>query len=90
MILLIYFLGTSRSLAVRDGVRVYHYSWFHSMEDVVGLTCGRAGVLSVAYALGMRQMHRWVPGSRAGWVQKGFISLRQSACLGPVRVLGPT
>ncbi len=36
----------------------YHFSYWHSMEDVVGLSCTRAALLSAAYALGMHHMHR--------------------------------
>lgn len=36
----------------------YHFSYRRSVEDVVGLSLARAAVLSCAYAIGMRHMHR--------------------------------
>jgi hypothetical protein len=56
-VLLIYFLCTSRSLVIHESVAHYHFSYWHSLEDLVGLACGRAVLLAVVYAAGMQHMH---------------------------------
>ncbi|PNH07831.1 hypothetical protein TSOC_005683, partial [Tetrabaena socialis] len=53
-VLLIYFLATSRSLVIHH----HHFSFTRSLEDIVGLSCARAGILSIAYAIGQRSVHR--------------------------------
>ncbi|GLI60602.1 hypothetical protein VaNZ11_002775 [Volvox africanus] len=53
-VLLIYFLATSRSLVIHH----HHFSFSRSLEDVVGLSCTRAAILSLAYAVGQRSVHR--------------------------------
>ncbi|GLC59570.1 hypothetical protein PLESTB_001501500 [Pleodorina starrii] len=53
-VLLIYFLATSRSLVIHH----HHFSFTRSLEDVVGLSCTRAAILSLAYAVGQRAVHR--------------------------------
>lgn len=59
-LLLIYFLGTTRSLVIHEAPNKYHFSYYHSLEDIVVLACIRSALLSVAYGMGMRHMHRWV------------------------------
>ena len=58
-VLAVYFLGTSRSLIIHQPPAKYHFSYMHSLEDVVGLAAVRSGLLSSAYAAGMHLMHRW-------------------------------
>ncbi|GFR39649.1 hypothetical protein Agub_g115 [Astrephomene gubernaculifera] len=53
-VLLIYFLATSRSLVIHH----HRFSFTRSLEDVVGITCTRAAILSLAYAIGQRSVHR--------------------------------
>ena len=60
-VLLLYCLGTSRSPllhGITTITRHYHFSYRHSIEDVVGLSCTRASILSVAYGLGAQSGHR--------------------------------
>mmetsp|Transcript_18106 Transcript_18106/g.38963 ORF Transcript_18106/g.38963 Transcript_18106/m.38963 type:complete len:770 (+) Transcript_18106:366-2675(+) len=57
-VLLIYFLGTSRSLVIHEEPKQYHFSYTHSLEDIVGLSCTRSALLSIAYAAGVRHSHR--------------------------------
>ncbi|KAJ9523573.1 hypothetical protein QJQ45_007254 [Haematococcus lacustris] len=57
-VLLIYLLATSRAIGTREPARQFHFSYMHSLEDVVGLSCVRATLLSLAYAAGMHHMHR--------------------------------
>ena len=59
-VLLIYFLGTSRA-AVDDAPAKYHFSYVHSLEDIIGLSCTRSAILSLAYAVGMKHLHRCAP-----------------------------
>ncbi len=68
-VLLIYFLATSRSLVIHQVPRHYRFSFTHSLEDIVGICCTRAAILSLAYAIGQRSMHRSVPGGR--WPSMG-------------------
>ncbi len=59
-VLCIYCLGTSKSLLLHpppEGHH-YHFSYRHSLEDVVAISIARALVLSFTYAMGMRYMHR--------------------------------
>jgi hypothetical protein len=49
-VLLIYFLCTSKSLVVHEAASKFHYSFRHSLEDVMALSVLRAGVLSAMYA----------------------------------------
>ncbi|KAG2448528.1 hypothetical protein HYH02_006419 [Chlamydomonas schloesseri] len=53
-VLLIYFLATSRSLVLHQR----HFSFTRSLEDVVGISCTRAAILSLSYAIGQRFVHR--------------------------------
>ena len=53
-VLLIYFLATSRSLVLHQR----HFSFTRSLEDVVGICCTRAAILSLSYAIGQRYVHR--------------------------------
>lgn len=57
-VLLIYFLGTSRSLLIHQVPRHYRFSYTHSVEDIVGLSCTRAAILSLSYAVGHHLVHR--------------------------------
>ncbi|EFJ45044.1 hypothetical protein VOLCADRAFT_118552, partial [Volvox carteri f. nagariensis] len=54
IVLLIYFMATSRSLVIHH----HRFSFTRSLEDIVGLSCTRAAVLSLAYAVGQRSVHR--------------------------------
>jgi hypothetical protein len=55
-VLIIYLLCTSRSPLVNHELP-RHFSYMHSLEDVVGLSCTRSALLSISYALGMKHMH---------------------------------
>lgn len=57
-VLLLYLLGTSRPLIIHEQPATYHFSYMHSLEDVVGLCCTRSALLSISYAVGMHHMHR--------------------------------
>jgi len=59
-VLCIYCLGTSRSLVLHPLTHShhYHFSYRHSLEDIVGISIARTILLSVTYAVGMRYMHR--------------------------------
>ncbi|KAG2496113.1 hypothetical protein HYH03_005716 [Edaphochlamys debaryana] len=53
-VVLIYCLATNRSTVLHK----HHFSFTRSLEDIVGITCTRAGILSLAYAIGQRLLHR--------------------------------
>jgi hypothetical protein len=55
-VLAIYFT-TSQALLVH-GVRRFSYK--HSIDDVVGLCCTRAAILTFAYGMGSRSAHRYL------------------------------
>lgn len=58
-VLLLYLVGTSNSLLLHPvPPRKYHFSYKHSLEDIAILSCTRAAILSIAYALGTRSGHR--------------------------------
>jgi hypothetical protein len=57
-VLLIYFLASPSSLVIHESPRLFHFSFFTSVEDVVGLACTRTALLSAAYAFGMQHMHK--------------------------------
>ena len=38
------------------------FSYRRNLEDIVGLAITRAALLSTAYAVGLRYVHRWVVG----------------------------
>ncbi|KXZ55263.1 hypothetical protein GPECTOR_3g400 [Gonium pectorale] len=54
-VLLIYFLAFgSKSLVMPH----HRFSFTHSLDDVVGIVCARSTVLSMAYAIGQRALHK--------------------------------
>eukprot|EP00798_Chlamydomonas_sp_ICE-L_P000009 gene9-12818_t len=56
IVLLLYWLGNSHNLAPR--LLTHRFSYVHSLEDIVGLSCTRSAILSLAYAFGGQFMHR--------------------------------
>lgn len=57
-VLLIYFLGTFKSVVIHEPPSQYHFSYAHSLEDVVGISVARALLLSMAHGWGMHRVHR--------------------------------
>lgn len=70
--LLIYFLGTSKSLIIHEPTSNYHFYWRCSLEDILGLAIARSLILSVTYAWGVHSVQRCVdrasvPGEFTSW-----------------------
>ena len=59
-VLLIYFLGTSKSLIIHESTSNYHFYWRCSLEDILGLAIARSLILSVTYAWGVHSVQRCV------------------------------
>ena len=56
-VLLIYFLGCSRSLVTHESTSNYQFNWRCSLEDVLILAIARSLILSLTYAWGGHSTH---------------------------------